>query len=219
MKTILIALLVLLLSGCFIIYDDSNSNNLDVLVNEVNHPEINKSENTVQDQNVEHHSPENNVFPSENQSIDIKTATMQDLLFFNLYNDDSGQFSKKIMNKFKYNASAIVITKDYKSIAWMHEGELLNPSESDLQYLSDLTLGKNDHGKYIYCGNLTEIEKNIYSSQGTFLPSAEAIKDTISETIDFYIIINHNELYLITEDLNLQEIETYTSEAYFKLNQ
>ena len=41
MKTILIALLVLLLSGCFIIYDDSNSNNLDVLVNEVNHPEIN----------------------------------------------------------------------------------------------------------------------------------------------------------------------------------
>lgn len=165
------------------------------------------------------HTPEpitESTFNQENNTkIDIKNANIDDLLFFSSYTKTS-TFHEMIKNQFKFDLTTLVITKDFSSVAWMFEGSLNDLSSDDVEALTNCSLGKNDHGKYIYVGELTELTDNVFSAKGSFLPSAELVKKPISDNIDFYLVFSDSKIYMCTENLLIDELINYQSDSYFK---
>lgn len=161
--------------------------------------------------------PEHPVYSFEPDiSIDMKNAELSELLFFSGYHCE--QINELLEERFKYHPTTVVISKDGASIAWMFEGCLLDTTDSDTKILADVTLGRNEHGKYIYLGELIPVEDNVYAAKGTFLPSAEAVKEPISSEVDFYVVFKEDKLYLITDSLETDELKNYSSDGYFKYN-
>lgn len=69
----------------------------------------------------------------------------------------------------------------------------------------------------IYKGELTEIDENVYSCKGEFMPTMLTNNPTISENVDFYLVLEGIEAFLIFEETNIKELRFYTSDYSYKL--
>lgn len=68
---------------------------------------------------------------------------------------------------------------------------------------------------FLYYGILSKISECVYSSKGTFIDSWEKKVSKISDTVDFYIIINDNYMYFVFDEVDLKKIENYYSEENY----
>ncbi len=67
---------------------------------------------------------------------------------------------------------------------------------------------------YAYYGELTELAEGVYASLGGWCPEWNYLDRRASEYADFYVIYKNQRLYIIAEDLTLDELCNYDSEAY-----
>lgn len=86
-------------------------------------------------------------------------------------------------------------------------------TEEDLKNKESFVCNKSG-SIYVFFGKMTEISENIYSCSGSYLPSLNQRKNAVSEGIDFYAIEKDDKLYLIYDELSLNDLQNYTSESY-----
>lgn len=106
---------------------------------------------------------------------------------------------------------------------------LINLEENYIRWVADCGQGidfdiytDDDQEVYlkiqsIYKGELTEIDENVYSCKGEFMPTMLTNNPTISEDVDFYLVLEGIEAFLIFEETNVKELRFYTSNYSYKL--
>lgn len=67
---------------------------------------------------------------------------------------------------------------------------------------------------YIFFGKMKKVSENIYSCSGSYLPSLNQYENAVSEDIDFYAIEKNDKMYLVYDNLSLDDLQNYTSESY-----
>lgn len=141
--------------------------------------------------------------------------------FCNLYNDIEGYYSakpetselqSKIQEKYLFYPTDICINFDNLSVRWVSDAGI----GIDFEVFTD-----DDQNKFvelersIYQGKLTKLSENIYSSKGEFLPSMLTDSQPISDSVDFYLIIQDHKALIVLEEMTLDELKEYTSNSYY----
>lgn len=88
-----------------------------------------------------------------------------------------------------------------------------NLTEEDLK-IKDTLICDEFKNIYIYYGQIKKLSENIYSCNGNYIPSLKQYENIIAEDIDFYIIEKNDKLYLIYDDLSLDDLQNYISDSY-----
>lgn len=161
------------------------------------------SDNSMQDEMSD--LIQNTPIPSDNSSS-IEQIDEDTILVYLINNSE---LMKEIDKNYKYHPTYITILNNYENIAWGYEGEIVNPSDEDLEVLKSSGLGSWEYGKYIHYGTLTKIKENIFSVKGSYLPSAESLGGPISADIDYYLVFDNNNLYIILDKMSLEEINEH----------
>lgn len=141
--------------------------------------------------------------------------------FCNFYNDIEGYYSTKpetsdlqldIREKYLFYPTDICINFTNLTVRWVSDAG----TGIDFNVFTD-----NDQNKFvelegsIYQGKLTKLSENIYSSKGEFLPSMLTDSKPISDSVDFYLIIQDNKALIVLEEMTLEELQEYDSNSYF----
>ena len=101
--------------------------------------------------------------------------------------------------------------EDELNIGFIYEyGALAEPCDDDLP--------KDKYwNTYLYYGKLSEVEKNIYSSDGNYTSAWDSAEDTISADKDFYVVLKGEKMFFLFEEMSIVELREYESDIYFML--
>lgn len=67
---------------------------------------------------------------------------------------------------------------------------------------------------YLYYGSLSKMGENIFIAKGKYLPTWNHFENYISKDIDFYMVKKNNNYYFIFDNININELESYNSDAF-----
>ena len=139
------------------------------------------------------------------------------------YSGRYGQELRDVLeNAFTLYPSAIFVDSDFSRIGWVYEGYKFSDKEDiDSRFDEEAQLfdfGSSKLAATLYYGELTKLSDNIYSANGQFMPSRKKYENYISESVDFYVLVDEYKLTLITEDLTLEELDNYAITTYYVEN-
>lgn len=113
-------------------------------------------------------------------------------------------------NFIHYPTNILVTFKDYEIKWFCDNGGGIN---QDLWTDKDTEVWIENE-RAIYKGTLTKLDEGIYSSKGTFVPSM-LTKNTVSESVDFYILIEGNKLTFVFDQMSLEKLKTLDINSYY----
>ena len=118
----------------------------------------------------------------------------------------SEEFESRMLS---YPTTIYLFNDTETSIAFIYEYGLYTDEEK-------LVNSKKDKygNPYLYYGNVTELADNVYSVRGESGALIETYKDYISENIDFYIVLRGKKLFVVFEEMPLEDLINYNSEYY-----
>lgn len=74
---------------------------------------------------------------------------------------------------------------------------------------------KDEWGNYyLYYGSLSKVGDNIYIAKGKYLPTWNYFENYISKGIDFYMVNKNNYYYFIFDNISINELASYSSDAF-----
>lgn len=79
---------------------------------------------------------------------------------------------------------------------------------------------ENNPNFALYTGTLTEIDDQIYSSKGSYhyLDYQGNLDDFVKKNVDFYLVLKRDRLYVILQEMTLEELKAYESEDFYLLD-
>lgn len=123
------------------------------------------------------------------------------------------ELKQQIKEKYIYYPTDLLINLEENYIRWVADcGQGI---DFDIYTDEDQEVYLKIHS--IYKGELTEIGENIYSCKGEFMPTMLTNNPTISEDVDFYLVLEGIKAFLIFEETNIKELRFYTSDYYYEL--
>ena len=127
---------------------------------------------------------------------------------------------------FKYVPStiSIEITGDKKEIGFIYEYCINDMSDEEwLNFKKDLKKDRSGNF-YLYYGELKKISREnisefgVYESKGSFIPPWKEQERQVSDEVDFYVILDHEKLYITFSEEFAKSVQTLEDENYVSIN-
>lgn len=141
-------------------------------------------------------------------------STLSDVICYNLI---SYELSSELKSMYGCAPTGMLMDLSLTKIGWIFEGERYS---GNFDYAGETVKFWNGYDfiyPNVYFGYLTQLSNNVYAADGFFIQEFKESNDYISDSVDFYIVFETDmtKLYIVTEEMDIEELEKYSSNNYF----
>lgn len=140
-------------------------------------------------------------------------STQSDVMCYNLI---SYELSSELESIYGCAPTGMLVDLSLTKIGWIFEGERYSGNFAYAGEEINFWNGYDFIYPNVYFGQLTQLSNNVYEADGFFIQEFKDSNDYISDSVDFYMVFEPDmtKLYIVTEEMDIEELKKYSSNNY-----